>query len=180
MPRATSHERGVLSRLLPSLLLRLVGRRRFLCVFLSILALLSRRTRAYAARKSFNPLLHESYKLSRYLSPRRITQIIRRHRIDDSPHKMRRDLIFNQIAHGVVTTVVCSAAGALTPSPAPTSGRGSRSSLCLIVVVLSLFVLLGRCVAQKKNDGGDLGCIGLDSRPRAHPAGQHGPCAEVR
>ena len=22
--------------------------------------------------------------------------------------------------------------------------------------------------------------FGLDSRPRAHPAGQHGPCAEVR
>ena len=49
-------------------------------------------------------------------------------------------------------------------------GRGSRSSRCLVVVVVSLFVL----------DGGDFGYFGLDSRPRAHPAGQHGPCAEVR
>ena len=29
-------------------------------------------------------------------------------------------------------------------------------------------------------DGGDLGYFGLDSRPYAHPAGQHGPCTEVR
>ena len=29
------------------------------------------------------------------------------------------------------------------------SGRGSRSSGCLVVVVVSLFVLLGRCVAQR-------------------------------
>ena len=29
-------------------------------------------------------------------------------------------------------------------------------------------------------DGGDFGYFGLDSRPRAHAAGQHGPCAEVR
>ena len=28
-------------------------------------------------------------------------------------------------------------------------GRGSRSSRCLVVVVVSLFVLLGRCVAQR-------------------------------
>ena len=29
------------------------------------------------------------------------------------------------------------------------SGRGSRSSGCLVVVVVSLFALLGRCVAQR-------------------------------
>ena len=29
-------------------------------------------------------------------------------------------------------------------------------------------------------DGGDFGYFGLVSRPRAHPASQHGPCAEVR
>ena len=29
-------------------------------------------------------------------------------------------------------------------------------------------------------DGVDFGDFGLDARPRAHPAGQHGPCAEVR
>ena len=59
-------------------------------------------------------------------------------------------------------------------------GRGSRSSRCLVVVVVSLFVLLGRCVAQRAPDGGDFGYFGIDSRPRTHPAGQHGPCAEVR
>ena len=49
------------------------------------------------------------------------------------------------------------------------------------MVVVLLFALLGRCVAQRSTgDGGDLGYVGLDSRPRAHPAGQHGPCAEVR
>ena len=61
------------------------------------------------------------------------------------------------------------------------SERGSRSSGCLVVVVVSLFVLLGRCVALRSTpDGGDFGYFGLDSRPRAPPAGQHGPCAEVR
>ena len=47
----------------------------------------------------------------------------------------------------------------------------------------SLFRCLCFSVAawrKEAPDGGDLGDFGLDARPRAHPAGQHGPCAEVR
>ena len=47
----------------------------------------------------------------------------------------------------------------------------------------SLFRCLCFSVAawrKEAPDGGDFGYFGLDSRPRAHPAGQHGPCAEVR
>ena len=52
-----------------------------------------------------------------------------------------------------------------------------------MVVVLLFFALLGsrslRAWRKEAPDGGDLGDFGLDARPRAHPAGQHGPCAEV-
>ena len=47
----------------------------------------------------------------------------------------------------------------------------------------SLFCCLRFSVAawrKEAPDGGGFGDFGLDARPRAHPAGQHGPCAEVR
>ena len=48
------------------------------------------------------------------------------------------------------------------------------------MVVVLLFALLGRCVAQRSTGRRGFRDFGLDARPRAHPAGQHGPCAEVR
>ena len=59
-----------------------------------------------------------------------------------------------------------------------TGGRATRG-----VSSWSLFCCLRFSVAawrKEAPDGGDFGDFGLDSRPRAHPAGQHGPCAEVR
>jgi len=59
-----------------------------------------------------------------------------------------------------------------------TGGRAARG-----VSSWSLFCCLRFSVAawrKEAPDGGDLGDFGLDARPRAHPAGQHGPCAEVR
>ena len=59
-----------------------------------------------------------------------------------------------------------------------TGGRAARG-----VSSWSLFCCLRFSVAawrKEAPDGGDFGDFGLDARPRAHPAGQHGPCAEVR
>ena len=63
----------------------------------------------------------------------------------------------------------------------PTSAALFRNRA--LVVVVSLFVLISVAAWRKEApDGGDFGDFGLDARPRAraHPAGQHGPCAEVR
>ena len=53
-----------------------------------------------------------------------------------------------------------------------------------LIIGYFLFCCLRFSVAawrKEAPDGGDLGDFGLDARPRAaHPAGQHGPCAEVR
>ena len=57
-------------------------------------------------------------------------------------------------------------------------GRAARG-----VSSWSLFRCLCFSVAawrKETPDGGDFWYFGLDSRPRAHPAGQHDPCAEVR
>ena len=59
-----------------------------------------------------------------------------------------------------------------------TGGRAARG-----VSSWSLFCCLRFSVAawrKEAPDSGDFGDFGLDARPRAHPAGQHGPCAEVR
>ena len=56
-------------------------------------------------------------------------------------------------------------------------GRAARG-----VSSWSLFRYLCFSVAawrKEAPDGDDFGYFGLDSCPRAHPAGQHGPCAEV-
>ena len=51
------------------------------------------------------------------------------------------------------------------------SRRGRRFVVCALSVA---------AWRKEAPDGGDFWYFGLDSRPRAHPAGQHGPCAEVR
>ena len=53
----------------------------------------------------------------------------------------------------------------------------SRRGRCFVVCASRFSVAAWR---KEAPDGGDFGYFGLDSRPRAHPAGQHGPCAEVR
>ena len=64
------------------------------------------------------------------------------------------------------------------PRTGRTGGRAARG-----VSSWSLFCYLRFSVAawrKEAPDGGDLGDFGPDARPRAHPAGQHSPCAEVR
>ena len=53
-----------------------------------------------------------------------------------------------------------------------------RRGRCFVFLCFS--VAAWRKEAPAAPDGGDFGYFGLDSRLRAHPAGQHGPCAEVR
>ena len=49
-------------------------------------------------------------------------------------------------------------------------GRGSRSSSgCHVVVVVSLFALLGRCVVQRSTERRLFLCFSRESPPRAHP-----------
>ena len=52
----------------------------------------------------------------------------------------------------------------------------SRHGRCFVFCCLRFSVAAWR---KEAPGGGDLGDFGLDARPRAHPAGQHGPCAEV-
>ena len=54
----------------------------------------------------------------------------------------------------------------------------SRRGRCFVVCASRS--LRGAKKSKEAPGGGDLGYFGLDARPRAHPAGQHGPCVEVR